>query len=472
MPNTGDIDINLFNSAQRQAYDAIMSGETVFVTGSAGTGKSALIRAVTRDLRAQGKNVVVCAPTGIAAQNIGGMTVHAAFRYSKGPAITKGGTGKKPRLEHKTSEAITYCDSVIIDEVSMLRMDYMDSILLSLDIAAEKSGIPKQLILIGDFRQLPPVVKGEDADIIRQYYAVTGCPEHPYPFLGVLWQKVFYRKEQYIRLTEVCRTDDKEFAENQFLASIGDSSCLEYFNKRVNAPVANAINLMGKRDVVKLINEQAIARLDKDAPIFDPVIKFKDEYLKKRHGHKPHLGDDPTSDLPEPLTITEHMPVLMTMNKRMGRGDILLLDSSPQLCPDDILYINGDFGVVEHVGRDELQIKIHNRGLRTVHREDYPIYDLYSVKEDGRTVVKQIQVGTASQFPILPRYAMTIHKAQGQSYDAVNLDPDNFAPGQVYVGLSRARTFEGLSLTRPLTADDLKTDPLVEDFYKQVFGSP
>ena len=138
---------------QQKAFDIIMRGDDTFVTGGAGTGKSVLIKEVIRGLEAHGRSVVVCAPTGIAAVAVGGTTIHKAFGFRKGPCITE----KTHKLTERTPKLIRMADVVLIDEVSMCRMDMMDAICASIFKVREETGRHIQLVAAGDFCQLPPV---------------------------------------------------------------------------------------------------------------------------------------------------------------------------------------------------------------------------------------------------------------------------------------------------------------------------
>ena len=471
MANTPLIDLTELTSGQRQAYNAIMSGKNVFVSGYAGTGKSVLIHRVAADLRSQGKNVIVCAPTGIAARNINGMTIHAAFGYEADePAITKGGGGKEPRLKNKSRrESIQAADVVIIDEISMVRLDFFDSIVYSLFDAERKTGRRKQLVVIGDFRQLPPVIEPKEVHDIGDYFSEIGCPEHPYAFLGDFWGSLFPKGHNF-QLTEVKRTTDEEFSHMQYLASKGAPSCLPYFNARVGATVPTAIQLASRRSTAADINNAAIAELTGDPIVVKPDIEYQDWYLRKRGGHGIDFAAAPTNTLPEEIILKPQMHVIVTRTKYLRTRTASLTDTSITYNAHSAYYTNGEMGVIEDISDKELIIRLDRGCSVTIGKTEYPIYDLVTQTESGRDVVRQIQVGSAFQFPVLPAYCLTIHRAQGQSYDRVILSPDNFTSGQVYVGLSRARTYEGLSLTRPLTADDLRTDPQVEQFYKEVFG--
>ena len=149
----------MLKSEQKKAYEIIMSGKDAFITGGAGTGKSYLLNKIISDLKHIGKQVIVCAPTGMAALNINGATIHRTFGYGKEPCITG-----KFKLVIRAPKVIRSADVIIIDEISMCRMDMMDSIIASVDKAMEKSGHHIQLVVAGDFCQLPPILPEKSSD--------------------------------------------------------------------------------------------------------------------------------------------------------------------------------------------------------------------------------------------------------------------------------------------------------------------
>ena len=159
-----------FTIGQQKAFDMIMAGHNAFITGGAGTGKSEVILAAVKELESQGKNVIVCAPTGTAAACIGGVTIHKAFGFRKGPCIKE----RTLRLSVHAPKLIRMADVLIIDEVSMCRMDMMDAVCASVKKAENGRGRRMQLVVSGDFCQLPPVlVEGTgERQLIEEYYGM------------------------------------------------------------------------------------------------------------------------------------------------------------------------------------------------------------------------------------------------------------------------------------------------------------
>lgn len=181
MPTTA---LNL-TTDQQKALDAVSSGRNVFITGGAGTGKSYLLRAIVYSLMSAGKNVVVCAPTGIAATNVGGMTIHTTFNFNSSALIQP----KRKKPIQRVTSPIKGADVIIIDEISMCRLDVFEAVVSSIMKAESVSGIHKQIVVMGDFYQLPPVIDGGqfDRQILTDYYGPS--LGHGYAFQTSAYQK-------------------------------------------------------------------------------------------------------------------------------------------------------------------------------------------------------------------------------------------------------------------------------------------
>ena len=151
------------NTDQQNALNAVNSGRNVFITGGAGTGKSYLLRAIVYSLRSSGKNVIVCAPTGIAAANVGGMTIHTTFNFNSNALISP----KRKKSIQRVTAPVKGADVIIIDEISMCRLDVFEAVISSITKAEAVSGIHKQIIVMGDFYQLPPVIAGYSGSVVK-----------------------------------------------------------------------------------------------------------------------------------------------------------------------------------------------------------------------------------------------------------------------------------------------------------------
>ena len=210
---------------QQKALDAVNSGRNVFITGGAGTGKSYLLRAIVYSLMSVGKNVVVCAPTEIAAANVGGMTIHTTFNFNSNALISP----KRKKPVQRVTTPVKGADVVIIDEISMCRLDVFEAVVASIMKAETVSGIHKQIIVMGDFYQLPPVIDGGqfDRQILIDYYGPT--LGHGYAFQSSAWNECHFLP---VVMNQIVRQSDPTFAYNLNLLRVGDTRCIPYFNAK------------------------------------------------------------------------------------------------------------------------------------------------------------------------------------------------------------------------------------------------
>ena len=247
---------------QKNALLHIRRGKDVFVTGGAGTGKSAVLCEAERELTQAGKNVIIMAPTGIAALNVGGVTIHSFFGFPSGPCINFGGSTRQAYATERAPEALRLADTIIIDEISMVRADLMDAIISSIRKAERLSGRPKQLVVVGDFYQLPPVVRTDtgDAQLLKTYY---GRPmDFAYAFQGREWQTI---KFHTIILDTIVRQQDLSFVEALNGLRVGDREVLDYLNAHASISydaVPGVISLYAYRDDAQRRNQQQLDALE------------------------------------------------------------------------------------------------------------------------------------------------------------------------------------------------------------------
>lgn len=398
----------MLNEKQQLAFDAMMAGKNVFLTGDAGCGKSFVISEVIRAKKGQ---CLVCAPTGIAALNLPeGMTLHRAFGLSASPvygSLYWGG---------KTSD-IAGVSCIIIDEISMVRADLFDTIAsIIFDAMTER---PIQVIVVGDFFQLPPVLTDRDVAQFRTLY-----PKGLYAFESGMWDLMDFEVH---RLTEIIRQDDKEYQEQLNLIRLGDTKALDYFNARVGAKISDkAIRLYGTNKAADVYNLMRLQKLQGETMVY----------------HASTFGDVKASDKPCPDKIE------LAKDAR-----VMILTNDP-----DGLYANGTMGTVAYTYPSVVGVMTDDDVLVEI---EYKEWDILALQDDGKTDV----VGKYRQIPLKLAYAVTIHKSQGQTYDECYVDPKCFSNGQLYVALSRCRRIEGLSLLKPIKAEALMTAPEVIDFY-------
>lgn len=434
------------NAGQKAVMQKLQAGENVFITGNAGTGKSFLVSAYTAYCKEHGIELVRTAPTGIAAQNISGATLHSQFKLKTTLDF------EKPK---KVPEWLKQTDALLIDEISMVRIDVFDKIMQYVAIANEKrpkSKKPIQMVFCGDFFQLAPVIPQGDKPHLTQFYKKS--VQDGYCFQSSYW-KMF--QVQLCKLTEVVRQDDKNFCAALDLCKEGNASCLSYFNTHMATKEnPNAIWLCGKNATAYQRNMEALDKLA------GAKIYAKAEYNDTTE--KDRLCDD--------LFVYKiGARVVMLVNDVYGA------------------YQNGSMGtIISTFGDDEIVVKIDGNDVPVrVERRKYTKSE-YVVKEeqeivrnkdgtpkldkDGKEKTRKKkkleceEKGYAEQFPMRLGYAVTIHKSQGQTYEAMNLEPEIFANGQLYVALSICKTVEGIYSSNPLKSSMVRTSLEVLKYYE------
>jgi ATP-dependent DNA helicase PIF1 len=401
--------------------------EHAFITGRAGTGKSTLLRHYMSKTK---RRVAVLAPTGLAAVNVGGQTIHSFFKFP--PRVLHPGDEKPLPRERRLFLEL---DTIIIDEISMVRADVLDAIDRSLRLNRLRPEVPfggVQVIAFGDLLQLAPVVQGELQDYFNESY------ETPYFFSAKVLAGCDWR---LLELTRNYRqSKDPSFFE--LLTRLGHNEMteedLENLNGRLIPEDSSAdherVTLTATNAAAALINERRLASLPGETVIYRAITK----------------GEFDPSSCPtdESLSIKEG-------------AQVILLRNDP-----DRRWVNGDVGIVEHCTEAELLVRV---------REE--VYSVTPVQWDRKRYVfnaednrmGQETLGTFKQFPVKLAWAMTIHKSQGQTLKQVVVDLGRgaFAHGQTYVALSRCESLAGLWLQRPVRPNDILFDDRVLTFLKR-----
>lgn len=417
---------------QQAVFDAIESTrQHIFVTGRAGTGKSTLLEHLSWRTS---KQVVICAPTGVAALNVGGQTIHSLFRLPIG-VIADHDIEQSGELR-KLLGAI---DTLVIDEVSMLNADLLDAIDRSLRQARAKpndafGGV--QLVMFGDPYQLAPV-PGDPEE--RAYFADR------YRSMWFFDARVWDETELTIfELATIHRQHELEF--KTLLTAVRHGVVTAEMAGRLNemgarpAPEDGTITLATTNATVTRINGSALARLPGAAKT--AVAEVNGEF-----GGRAYPAD-------ERLELKLGAQVMFLRNDTGGDGR----------------WVNGTIGEV---------VKISDTVTVEVDGEDFEVQPStweryrYTYSSATKTLSKDV-VAEFTQFPLRLAWAVTIHKSQGKSYDRaiVDLGPRSFAPGQTYVALSRITALEGLYLTRPLRPSDIIVDERVKDFMSRAEAIP
>jgi len=405
-------------------------GKVIFVTGAAGTGKSTLIDILRTETK---KDLVVVAPTGLAAINIGGQTIHSFFQLAPEPQ-------PKPRIiKGLNGMVIKNMDVLVIDEVSMVRADLMDSITESLRINTNNHQSPfagKTVVFIGDMHQLPPVVATPTERLLfEERYA------SPYFFSAESLSTV---KPTTKVLTTTFRQKDQEFVGllnnirvgKDLETTIGVLNARCYKTDGAAEAVMTLTTINAKADN---INEGKLRRIDEPEFIYEAI-------LEGDFGERENL-----------------LPAPRILELKVG-AQVMFLRNHAR-------WVNGTTGKILELDDESARVAIESgpfKGEVTVGKETWERVK-YTWDNKRQKITKET-VGKYTQLPFRLAWAVTIHKAQGLTLESVTIDLDRgtFEHGQAYVALSRCRTMEGLSLSRPLRVDDIKPDKSIIEFYSHL----
>ena len=401
------------------------TNQNLFITGRAGTGKSTLLeyfRSITR------KKIVVLAPTGVAAVNISGQTIHSFFGFRPDVTVDK----VKKTAKKKASPIYKNLDAIVIDEISMVRSDLLDCVDQFLRINGKTPGAPCggiQMILIGDLYQIPPVVTGQERQIFKEYY------ESEYFFDAKVFQDMEFT---FLELEKIYRQTDPVFIEllNKIRNKTVAGKDLEAINRR-----AAGDNLELPEGVIYLTTTNAMAEKRNEAEL--------DKLPGKRHYFTAEIGGEvdkkyfPASEV---LQLKEGAQVMLLNNDAEGR------------------WINGTIGTIAKVKNDGLAVRLLDGATETVKPFKWSI-NRFFWDQDTKSVASET-MGTFKQYPLKLAWAITIHKSQGKTFDhvAIDLGRGAFAPGQLYVALSRCRNLEGIYLKRKIRETDIWIDWRVVKF--------
>lgn len=395
---------------QNSALQAMRSGKNVFLTGKAGTGKTHVIKEF---LKKAGKNTIITAPTGIAALAIRGATLHSVFRLRFG-LLDPGAIESLP-----TSQMwlLRKAKVLIIDEISMVRADAFEAMYRKI----EKCNTKLQIIVVGDFYQLPPVVKKEEIPFFNEFFGGT------FAFNSPAWEDARFEK---CELETVHRQKDMTFVNVLNQIRVGDPSGIPILAKRVGLKNhKSATVLVTTNKMADSINNGRIAEIKAENHVFEASV----------------TGEFAGKEAPAPfsLDLKEGASVIACVNS--SEGD----------------YVNGSVGTIISIDDDCVVVDFGGEELVEVTPHTWEIIDYQYDSE--KKEVKEIIKGSFKQIPIKLGWALTIHKSQGMSIENVTVDLGwgAFAHGQVYVALSRATSIEGLTLVKPIRKKDLIIDKAV-----------
>ena len=425
------------------AYDFLeYTGVNVFLTGKAGTGKTTFLRELKRR---SPKRMIVVAPTGVAAINAGGVTIHSFFQLPFGPYVPGSSDtverGEKLQYTHKFNREkiniIKTIDLLVIDEISMVRADLLDAVDDMLRRYRSKNepfgGV--QLLLIGDLQQLVPVVKEDEWALLKQHYASV-----------FFFHSKALAATRYvaIELKHVYRQQDREFLDllNRVRENRVDAVVLEMLNRRYVPDFKPSddegyITLTTHNHQAQRINDVKMAELSTRAYSFKAEVK----------------DNFPTYSYPteETLVLKQGAQVMFVKN-----------DSSPEK-----RYYNGKIGKITAINDRSIEVVGKEDGLKIQVTPEEWTNTRYTLDEETREITETVE-GTFKQYPLKTAWAITIHKSQGLTFERAIVDANAaFAHGQVYVALSRCKTFEGLVLSSPVTVRSLVSDGAIDEFVRE-----
>ncbi len=420
---------------QKRALAVLETGKNVFLTGEAGTGKSFVLKEFMR--RNRNKNILVCAFTGIAAINVGGSTIHRVFKAPLG-VIKPGEFNSDP------PELIVKADIIVIDEISMCRIDLFEYVVRTIRAAENKRQFfenqeamengriprvldPKQLIVVGDFYQLAPVIGPKNETAFYTFWnRETICDG--FAFASPLWYELEFKN---IVLKEIVRqSGDTEYIQNLNKVRTGDASGISWFNEHISlTPLQDAIYLCGTNAEADSINEKKSRALSGEAKI----------YRARSSGM---VGDGDKMTLDE-LSLKVGMQVMTLINETNRQ------------------YQNGSIGKIVALYDDHVDVRFDNGKIASVVYYDW---EINGFEVQGEKIEKVV-MGNFIQLPLKIAYAITIHKSQGQTYSRAKGSPKCFAPGQLYVALSRAESSKGMSFGHIIELKSLRTNLHVKRFY-------
>jgi len=404
------------------------SDRHILITGRAGTGKSTLLDYFRNNTK---KNIVVLAPTGVAAVNVKGVTIHSFFKFRPDISVSKIKKERDARIYKSL-------DAIVIDEISMVRADLLDCIDRFMRINGREKDRPfggAQMIFFGDLYQLPPVVKHNEKRIFKEQYKSS------YFFDSKVFEKI---QIEFIELEKIYRQKDEEFI--RILNAIRNNSFkqrdIEKINSRVIAdfkqdPNDFYITLTSTKKLAEEINEKNLSLIKGKLHEYVGIIKgsFPENYLPIEKNFKIKLGAQ----------------VMLLNNDSLGR------------------WVNGSIGRVNEIeknedGNDLINVELSDGRVFGITPFTWNIYDAYF--DDSNESIDYKVIGSFTQYPMKLAWAITIHKSQGKTFDKVIIDVGKgaFAHGQVYVALSRCRSLEGIVLKRPITREDVIVDWRIAKF--------
>ena len=477
-----NIPISKMTDGQKRALQLMLNGANVFLTGEAGTGKSEVVKTFIRMAEEDGKNLLITAPTGTAADNLHGETIHRCFD-------AKIGVQKNSRTLTERKDVLKVADILIIDEISMCRFDLFEYVARRIVFENEERARDRmkksvgylddaevkehdlQVIVLGDFYQLPPVITDDDRVELSSIYKFDFGKG--YAFMSPYWKMLGF---EGIVLTEIIRQEDAAF--KQILSEIrqanqnSKNTCIDFLMRNSSGFLMTddeSIFLVPTNKKCNELNSKKLRELSTKSGTYYSKVD----------------GDVNTSDkfAEDEILLKEGCKVMMTVN-----------DSSRK-------FVNGSMGIVKKLRNETVDILLEDGTLVTVgdttKEITKPVVKEKKVKrlmkeatidEDGQPkvdsngdvimheVLREVKeeeivhekVGTFSQIPVRVAYAITIHKSQGKTFSKINLDPYAWDDGQFYTALSRGRKLENIFFMENIRPSFIKTSAEVKRFMKDI----
>lgn len=435
------------------------TGSHVFLTGKAGTGKTTFLRQIADRTH---KSVLIVAPTGIAALNAGGVTIHSQFLLPFGsfipdrempgdvwegiPIFNRSTLTRKHPLNSTRKKVLRATELLIIDEVSMLRADILDAIDYRLRRAKgdySRSFGGTQLLMIGDLQQLPPIVNEREWSVLRRFY----------PSMHFFEATALRREKMVsIELDRIFRQEEDRF--------------IHVLNRlRDNKSTAEDISLLNShyRERPPKSNREGVGA-DDSGTDEEPIIitthnrtadGINAERMESLPGHSHYFEAEIDGDFPEKL-----YPLPSRIELKKGAQIMFIRNDSSE----EKAYVNGSLARVLGIEEDEVKVYLRDNGREYILKHEKWENKNYTFNEERNEVDEEI-IGTFSQYPVKLAWAVTVHRSQGLTFDKAEIDVGKaFAPGQVYVALSRLRSLEGLVLRTRIDSSCIRSDTEVKSF--------
>ena len=418
------------NSELRHAWDFVEhTSISIFLTGKAGTGKTTFLRTLKEK---SSKRSIIVAPTGVAAINAGGMTIHSFFQLPLSPFVPEANFKNRFDYSKEKRKIIRTLDLLIIDEISMVRSDVLDAIdsVLRRFREHEKPFGGVQLLMIGDLQQLTPVVTPEDEVILQRYYDTS------YFFGSKALRSISYVT---IELTHVYRQQDEEFI--TLLNNIREGQVSETDLKRLNERFNPNFEPEVGSDYIRLTTHNKMAESYNEVQLHNLPSKAC-TFIAEADGNFPEYNYP--ADFK--LTLKRGAQVMFIRNDNNGR------------------YYNGRIGHVTHIDNEKILVLCPGDDKEIEVQQETWENTKYSLNEKTKQIEAEVQ-GTFKQYPLRLAWAITIHKSQGLTFEHAIIDAQSsFAAGQVYVALSRCKTLEGLILASPISSSAIINDSQVTNY--------